>query len=134
VRVTVSILTAETLAMSMAVDVAYSVRLQLARMGKDVELDVLTDSRQLYCALQGHGSVKEKRLMNEVAALRQVPRKKEVTRVGFVRSEYNMAEGLAKLLPLKEDVGLTKLLTDGKLPFIVEEFLPRQFGPCSLSE
>jgi hypothetical protein len=62
VRVTVSILTAETLAMSMAVDVAYSVRLQLARMGKDVELDVLTDSRQLYCALQGHGSVEEKRL------------------------------------------------------------------------
>jgi hypothetical protein len=65
--------------------------------------------------------------MNEVAALRQVLRKKEVTHVGFV-------DGLTKMLPLKEDVELTKLLKDGKLPFIVEEFLPRQFGPCGLSE
>jgi hypothetical protein len=63
-----------------------------------------------------------------------VLRNKEVTRVGFVRSEYTMADGFTKIMPLKEDVGLTKLLKDGKLPFIVEEFLPRQFGPYGLSE
>jgi hypothetical protein len=74
-RVTVSILTAETLAVTAAVDAAYAVHLQLAQMGIDAELDVLTDSKQLYTALQGHGKVTEQRLMTDVAALRQVLRK-----------------------------------------------------------
>jgi hypothetical protein len=42
-RVTVSILTAETLACTAAVDVAYAMRLQLAHMGIDAELYALTD-------------------------------------------------------------------------------------------
>jgi hypothetical protein len=50
-RVTVSILTAETLAVTAAVDVAYAMRLQLAQMGIDVEFDVLTYSKQLNTAL-----------------------------------------------------------------------------------
>jgi hypothetical protein len=69
-RVTVSILTAESLAVTAAVDIAYAMRLQLAQIGIDVELDVLTDSKQLYTALQGHVKVTEQRLMTDVAALR----------------------------------------------------------------
>jgi hypothetical protein len=132
-RVTVSILTAETLACTAAVDVAYAMRLQLAHMGIDAELDVLTDSKQLYTALQGHGKVTEQRLMTDVAALRQVLRKKEVTRVGFVRSQYNLADGLTKPLPLSKESALTSVLRTAKLPFVVEEFIPRAFLPISNS-
>jgi hypothetical protein len=76
-----------TLTVAAAVDVAYAMRLQLGQMGLEVELDVLTDSKQLYISLQCHGSVTEKRLMTDIAALRKMLRKKEVTRVGFVRSQ-----------------------------------------------
>jgi hypothetical protein len=78
-RVTISILTAETLAVAAAVDVD-AMRLYLSQMGLEVALDVLTDSKQLYTALQGHGSVTEKRLMTDIAALRQTLRRKKVTR------------------------------------------------------
>jgi hypothetical protein len=83
--VTVSILKADTLACTAAVDVEYEMRLQLAQMGIDAELDVLKDSKKLYIAVQGHVIVTEKRLMPDVAALRQDLRIKEVRRVGFVR-------------------------------------------------
>jgi hypothetical protein len=60
VRVTVSVMTAETLAVTAAVDVAYAMRLKSAQMGTDVGLDVLTDSKQqLYIALQGYGKAAE---------------------------------------------------------------------------
>jgi hypothetical protein len=92
--VTVSILTAEMLAVTADVVAAYAMLLQLAQMGIDVESDVLTDSKQ------GHGNVTKQRLMTDVTALRQVLRKKEVTRVGFVRSQYSLADGLTKSLSL----------------------------------
>jgi hypothetical protein len=122
-RVTVSVLTAETLSMVSTVDIAYALRLQLQAMGLAFELDVLTDSKQLYQTLEGHGSVREKRLMLDVAALRQMFRKKEITRLGFVRSEYNLADRLTKLKTLDASSNLTQLLSTGKLPFIVEKFL-----------
>jgi hypothetical protein len=108
-------------------------RLQLAHMGIDAELDVLTDSKQLYTALQGHGKVTEQRLTTDVAALRQVLRKREVTRVGFVRSQYNLADGLTKSLQLRKESALTRVLRTAKLPFVVEEFIPRAFLPISNS-
>jgi hypothetical protein len=71
--------------------------------------------------------------MTDVAALRQVLRKKEVTRVGFVRSQYNLADGLTKSLPLNKGSALTSVLQTATLPFVVEEFIPREF-PVSQSK
>jgi hypothetical protein len=70
-RVTVGVLMAETLAVVATVDKDYAVRMQLAKMGIEVELELLTDSKQLYSTLEGHGSVQERRLMLDIAALRQ---------------------------------------------------------------
>jgi hypothetical protein len=56
-------------------------------MGIEVELELLKDSKQLYSALEGHGLVRERRLMLDIAALRQMLRKGQITRVGFIRSD-----------------------------------------------
>jgi hypothetical protein len=102
-------------------------RLLLGQMGLEVELDVLTYSKQLYTSLQGHWTATEKRLMMDIAALRKMLHKKEETRVGFVRSQYNMADGLTKELPFDKTSVLTGFLRTGNLPLVVEEFIPREF-------
>jgi hypothetical protein len=130
-RIPVSILKAETLACTAAVDVAYEMRLQLAQMGIDAEMDVLKESKLLYIELQGHKIVTEKRLMTDVADIRQDLRKKEVTRVGFVRSQYNLADGLTKPLQLSKDSALTSVLRTARHRFVFEEFIPQEFLPIS---
>jgi hypothetical protein len=124
-RVTASVVTAETLAVIATVDTAYAVRMQLAKVGIEVELELLTDSKQLYSILEGHGSVRERRLLLDISALRQMLRKGQITRVGFVRSEFNLADGLTKLVLLNPAAGLTALLREGKLNYVVEEFIQR---------
>jgi hypothetical protein len=71
--------------------------------------------------------------MTDVAALRQVLRKKELTRVGFVRSQCNLADGITKTMQRRKEPAKTSVLRMAKLPFVVEEFKPREFLPVSNS-
>jgi hypothetical protein len=63
--------------------------------------------------------------MLDIAALRQMLRKGQITRAGFIRSEYNLADGLTKPGFLNPAAGLTALLRGGKPNYVVEEFIPR---------
>jgi hypothetical protein len=107
----------------MTADIGYAMRMELANMGCAMELDQLTDSKQLYSTLRSHSCVREKRLMIDVAALREMHRRGDITRVGFVRSEYNLADGLTKDVTLDASRGITRLLADGQLRLIVEEYI-----------
>jgi hypothetical protein len=120
-------LTAETLTVVAAMDTAYAVRMHVARMGIAVQLEVLTDFKQLYSTLQVHGSVLDRRLMLDIAALRQMLRRGRIAREGFVRSEHNLADGLIKPIALNVGTRLTTVLLGGQLKYFVTEFLPRDF-------
>jgi hypothetical protein len=64
--------------------------------------------------------------MLDIAALRQMLRKGQITGVGFARSEYNLADGLTKPVLLNPAAGLTALLRGCKLNYVFEEFIPRK--------
>ena len=73
--------------------VVYAFRLLL---GRKVELRVFTDSRTLFDSVITFYSMTEKRLLIDIACLRQSYRNGDLANLGWIRSEHNVADALTK--------------------------------------
>jgi hypothetical protein len=74
--------------------------------------------------------VREKRLLIDLAVIRQSYRRFEVDNIGFIRTAYNIADPLTKNV---NNAVLDTLLETGKLSHPVDEFIVRKKGPDSTS-
>jgi hypothetical protein len=96
-RVVRSSLAGETLAMSEGFDTAFILRHDLQEMtGLDIQLLIMTDSKSLFDIITRRQHTTEKRLMVDIAAIREGFSRREIANVGLIKSEDNPADGLTK--------------------------------------
>lgn len=78
-------------------------------LGRDLEniykssipLQVLTDSLQMLDVITKASSTTEHRLLIDIAAARESYNQEEISNIGLVLSEHNIADGLIKYKPNK---------------------------------
>ena len=96
-RIVRSIMAGEVYAFADAFDAAYILKHDLERVyGQPLPLVMLTDSKQMFDVITRASHTTEKRLMIDVAAARDAYNKHEISNVGLVKSEDNIADGLTK--------------------------------------
>jgi hypothetical protein len=88
-----------------------------------IPLTMLTDSSSLFSVITRSTTTLEKRLMIDLATVRDAYAAQELSDVGLLRHETNPADGLTRAArcPALEDV-----LDSGKLNFPVEQWVVRQ--------
>ena len=120
-RVTRSSMAAETLAFVDGFDNAFILRHDLQRMlGKGVPLLMLTDAKALFDVIIGSKYTPEKRLMVDLAAIREAYNERTISNIGLIRSEHNPADGLTKIGP---NAALHKLLQTNTLQHPIEQYV-----------
>ena len=128
-RVTRSILAAEVIAFSDLFDDAYAIRTQLQQaLNRDVPLHLFTDSKSLFDIISKGSRTREKRVMLDVYAAREGYTSQCISNIGFVRSEYNIADGLTKP---KVQAALFNVVNSGKHRPEVEQWIMRVPPPSS---
>ena len=96
-RVTRSVLSAEVIAFANLFDYAFSIRSQIEQaLRRGVPMHLLTDSKSLFDIISKGSRTSEKRIMLDIHATREAYRHQEISNIGFVRSQYNLADGLTK--------------------------------------
>lgn len=99
-RVTRSVLAAELFACVNSFDHSSTLRVTLNDMfGRPVPLVVCTDSKSLYDMLVGLKSTTEKRLLIDLAGLREAYEMREIDEIIWIPSECNPADALTKKDP-----------------------------------
>ena len=110
-RVVRSILGGEVYAFADGFDRAYILRHDLETIFRmKIPLHMLTDSLQMFDVITKGSSTTEKRLMIDIASARECYNRQEISHVGLVSSEHNVADGLTKETP---NNALEKLMTNG---------------------
>ena len=96
-RVCRSALTAETLAASEALDAAFVVKEMMEDVlhSDRVEIDLYTDSKSLYDTVRTSNVLADKRLMIDIAAIREMVDRKQIE-VHWVDTNEQLADGLTK--------------------------------------
>ena len=97
-RVVKSTLAAECLALEEAVDHAYYMKCIVSEiMNKDVPMHCSVDNQSLCDNLHSSNNVKEdKRLIQDIALLKEMMEREEITSVVHVKSKNNLADALTK--------------------------------------
>ena len=115
-RVVRSVLAAETMAMSDAVDMAYVINVMLSDMifsdGRRLKIVCYTDSHSLSDAIRTSNTTKEKRLLIDIAALREAKDKEEIE-VKWIETQKNIANPLTKKTP--DSTSLMRVLNEGRI-------------------
>jgi hypothetical protein len=120
-RVTSSILAAEVIACVTVYDIATSLKEVLQQiLTRRVDMYLFTDCYSLFSTITKYQSLREKRLLIDLAVLRQAYRHHEVDDVGFIRSSQNLADSLTKDVKTS---ALLDVLHTGKLSHPVEEYI-----------
>ena len=97
-RIVRSVLGGETYAFADAFDVAFNIRYDLKRLlNKEVKLIMLTDSMSLFKVIVNSTVTTEKRLMIDIAAVREAYERSDIDFIGWIPSRFNIANGLTKL-------------------------------------
>jgi hypothetical protein len=79
-------------------DASFTLRHQLSELlGREIRL-MLTDSKSPFDIIITQKRTTEHRLMIDIFAARQVHRRREIDNIGLIRSEFNLADDLTKLL------------------------------------
>ena len=92
-----SAMAAEVIAFADLFDTATTLCKELAvLLNRNVNLDLFTDSKSLFDIISRGSKTSEKRLMLDVAASREGFKNKDISNIGLVRSEHNIADGLTK--------------------------------------
>lgn len=96
-RITRSVMGGEVYAFTEGFDCSFLLRHDLQRLyGKLILLQIRTDSKQMFDVITKASSTTERRLMIDIAAARQAYELEEISNIGLVRSEHNIADGLTK--------------------------------------
>ena len=98
-RVTRSALAAELYAMMSGFDTAGALKHALDQMelsGRTISMVIYTDSRSLYDCLVSLNTITEKRLLIDLAILRQAYERREIAEVRWIPTEQNPADALTK--------------------------------------
>lgn len=96
-RITRSAMAGEVIAFADMSDAAVTINKELSRiLGKPIPLQLLTDSKCLFDVISKGSKTSEKRLMLDIAVAREQFRVADVSDIGLVRSEDNLADGLTK--------------------------------------
>ncbi len=129
-RVTRSVLSAEVIAFSDVFDVGIALTAQLsAILRRRVPLILLTDSKSLFDVISKGSRTSESRTLLDIAAAREGYRRREISNIGFVRSDQNLADGLTKTMT---QAALPSVLSTGKLQITPEQWIIRDSGEKSL--
>lgn len=125
-RVVRSILGGEVYAFSAGFDRGFILQYDLQTIYKRaIPLHMMTDSLQLFDVITKGSATTEKRLMIDVAAARESYNKYEISNVGLVASDYNIADALTKE---KCNPALEELLRTGKDMNPVKQWIIRTKG------
>lgn len=96
-RVVRSIMAGEVYAFADAFDAAFIIKHDLEFIYRQhLPLLMLTDSKQTFDVVTRASHTTERRLMIDVAAAREAYKRNEISNVGLVKSEHNVADGLTK--------------------------------------
>lgn len=96
-RICRSAMAAEVIAFADLFDSAFTLREELSSLlNRHVHLDLFTDSKSLFDIISRGSKTSEKRLMLDVAAAREGFKNQDISNIGLVRSESNVADGLTK--------------------------------------
>ena len=131
-RVTRSVLAAELYATANAFDIGFAIAHTFGHLlGRKIELRVFTDSRTLFDAIISFCAMTEKRLLIDIACLRQAYRSGELANLGWIRSEQNVADALTKD---KVNSALHNVLRDHKLNVSVQQWISQGMIPSNLGQ
>jgi hypothetical protein len=120
-RVVRSSTAGETLALADAFDIAHILRHDLQRMlQRHIPILLLTDSESLFKTLTNARYPTERRLLIDVAAMRQAYTRKEISNIALIDSNDNAADGLTKLKP---NQALYRMLRAGRLDHRVRQWV-----------
>ena len=97
-RVVHSIMAGEVYAFTAAFDEAFVIRYDLERLyGRRIPLNMFTDSKQLFDVVTKASHPTEKRLLIDIAAARQAYNRQDMSNVGLIASDNNIADALSKV-------------------------------------
>jgi Reverse transcriptase (RNA-dependent DNA polymerase) len=128
-RVTRSVLASELYALSLVFDIASTLKATADQLfsgscqGKGIPLVIATDSKSLYDCLTKLGTTKEKRLMIDVACLRQAYERREIAEIVWIKGEANPADAMTK--DKKVNDALARLVETNKLHVEPESWVER---------
>ena len=106
-------------------DAAYTLAAELRELlpKHRIPVKLCTDNNSLFDVISKGSRTSEKRLMIDIAAARKGFTKHEISDIGFVRPEQNIADGLKK--PMKQ-TALCNMLLTGMFPVKVEQWIVRR--------
>jgi hypothetical protein len=122
----------ETLAFAQGFESAFLIRHDLENLlGKTIPLIILTDSNALFDILTRNKSSTERRLMVDVAAVREAYHDLTISNVGLINSIHNPADGMTKV---GCNQALLKLLTTHHIDHPIEQYILRNTGKAPTDE
>ncbi|KAI1674159.1 hypothetical protein L13192_00906 [Pyrenophora tritici-repentis] len=126
-RVTRSVLASEIYGMvngfDIGIAIATTLRIVTERLRiPKVPLVICTDSYSLYECLVKLGTTKEKRLMIDIMALRQLYERREITEIRWINSDDNPADAFTKASPNR---ALERFIDGNKLTVRVDGWVQR---------
>jgi hypothetical protein len=112
---------AETLALAYACDMALIVRHDLQRMlQRAIPILLLTDAQILFETLVSRRHTAERRLMIDLASLRECYEQKDVANIGLTASKDNIADAFTKL---GANTALWNVLCSGRLAHPIQKWV-----------
>lgn len=115
----------ESHAFSQGFDYGISLNLLFKNMCVHMPLYVFTDSKSVFDTITASKRLKKLRLMNEIAYIRRAYRDNEITNVGWVRSEHNIADSLTRF---ESNETLRTAMQTEILCFTIQEWVYKDNG------
>lgn len=126
-RVARSVLSAELLAIILSFDIASTIRIAVNDIfGKQVPMQLFTDSRCLYDCLVSLGSTTEKRMLIDLQILRQAYERREICEFFWIPTAQNPADAFTKERPTP---ALQSLLQKNSLSLTPNAWVDRPLLP-----
>lgn len=115
-----------------AFDEAYLLRAQLKELfGREIPLRMLLDSRSLFDVLSRGTLTTERRLVIDLLAAREAYTKGDISDLGNVRSEFNLADCLTKQMDCSS---MRHVMTTARINHPVEEWVVRDLNTLAAAD
>jgi hypothetical protein len=121
--VTRSVLAAEAIAFAEGFDQGYAFKYNMKELlGTNVPLTIMTDYKTLFDVITKASYTREKRILIDLASVREVYRRFYIDDIGLIDSEENLADGFTKERNMSR---LCQVIFSGRLKPIVRQFVIR---------